>query len=159
MSASALAALRFHTTSLMPDLIRHVAIPSPMMPSPTKPHVLPLIAPLVLVPVLVLVLGGEAGAEDMRTCATALPTSLGPRTPPPISRPVLMLARRASITSRTCSLALAQGEGGALPADDTRRPAWFHKWTESWIEHHDTWLKCLVLRLVVRGVVTMVFLA
>ena len=117
MSASALAALRFHTTSLMPDLIRHVAIPSPMMPSPTKPHVLPLIAPLVLVPVPVLVLGGEAGAEDMRTCATALPTSLGPRTPPPISRPVLMPARRASITSRSARARARGGQFSGQPAD------------------------------------------
>ena len=122
MSASALAALRFHTTSLMPDLIRHVAIPSPMMPSPTKPQVLPLIvAPLVLVPVPVLVLGGEAGAEDMRTCAPALPTSLGPRTPPPISRPVLTLARRASITSRSCSRSAPQREGSSAELRDQVR--------------------------------------
>ena len=70
-----------------------------------------------LAQVPVLVLGGEAGAEDMRTCATALPTSLGPRTPPPISRPVLMPARRASITSRSARARARGGQFSGQPAD------------------------------------------
>ena len=47
-------------TRLTPALMRHLAMPSPMIPRPTKPHVLPdAIAPLVLV----LGLGGGAGTE------------------------------------------------------------------------------------------------
>ena len=89
-------------------------MPSPMIPSPTKPHVL-LIAPLVIVLVLLLVLGGGAGVEDMRSAqerwqAPGLLRPPGLRTPPPppMSRPALTLVRRASSTRR---MAVAEAVG------------------------------------------------